>query len=110
MIVVADVAAVDSVLEALVVSFVVVVALVAEVVAVVPLVAVVALVVEVVPVVAVVSLVAVVASVVAIYNIIRYSLSRKTEDFLRFRSIFGSWRGGGLFCSCSSQGQTSRVL
>ena len=26
---------------------------------------------------------------------IRYSLSRKTEDFLRFRSIFGSWRGGG---------------
>ena len=31
----------------------------------------------------------------------RYSLSRKTVDFLRFRSIFGSWRGGGvLFCVC----------
>ena len=30
---------------------------------------------------------------------IEYSLSRKTEDFLRFRSIFGSWRGGVLFCS-----------
>ena len=32
---------------------------------------------------------------------IRYSLSRKTVDFLRFCSIFGSWRGGGLFCSVS---------
>ena len=31
---------------------------------------------------------------------IRYSLSRKKEDFLRFRSIFGSWRGGGSFCAC----------
>ena len=31
----------------------------------------------------------------------RYSLSRKTEDFLRFCSIFGSWRGGGVFCSVS---------
>ena len=27
---------------------------------------------------------------------IRYSLSRKKEDFLRFRSIFGSWRRGGV--------------
>ena len=27
---------------------------------------------------------------------IRYSLSRKKEDFLRFCSIFGSWRGGGV--------------
>ena len=31
---------------------------------------------------------------------IRYSLSRKTDDFLRFCSIFGSWRGGGV-CSVS---------
>ena len=31
---------------------------------------------------------------------IEYSLSRKTEDFLRFRSIFGSWSGGGV-CSVS---------
>ena len=33
---------------------------------------------------------------------IEYSLSRKTGDFLRFRSIFGSWRGRGvvLFCVC----------
>ncbi|WP_456113218.1 hypothetical protein [Ruminococcus sp.] len=101
------------VLVVIVVSFVVV-ALVEEVV---PLVAVVALVAEVVPlvavvalVVAVVSFVAVVPSVVAIYNTIEYSLSRKKEDFLRFRSIFGNWRGWVLFCSCSSQGQTSRVL
>ena len=31
---------------------------------------------------------------------IRYSLSRKKESFLRFCSIFGSWRGGGV-CSVS---------
>ena len=33
---------------------------------------------------------------------IEYSLSRKTEDFLRFCSIFGSWRGEGVvsFCVC----------
>ena len=35
---------------------------------------------------------------------IEYSLSRKTEDFLRFRSIFGSWSGGNFsvvsFCVC----------
>ena len=35
---------------------------------------------------------------------IKHSLSRKTEDFLRFRSIFGSWRGGNFsvasFCVC----------
>ena len=27
----------------------------------------------------------------------RYSLSRKKDDFFRFRSIFGSWRGENFF-------------